>query len=293
MDSIIIKKAESSSFYQNMGTTELVMAGNGVQYLQCKVLCNIRFIRHAFSTRIGGVSTGIWASMNLNFGRGDKETDVRKNFERFGEAVGIIPDDMVYSMQTHTTNVLRVGRELCGNGVTKPQSLHDVDGLVTNEPGVCLVTTYADCIPLYLVDAKQMAIGLSHSGWRGTVGRIGRNTVDLMGKEFGSCPEDIIVFIGPGICGKCYEVGEDTAVAFYQEYTDKQCERILTPHRDGKYLLDLYAANVINLMESGIPLPNIYVSDICTCCNPQLLFSHRASKGQRGGLCAFLQIVSD
>lgn len=280
--------------YITPSNTTIIRETNGVAYIQSRALADIEYVKHSFSTRLGGVSEGIWSSMNLNFGRGDDEANVLANFRLYAEATGTDVDNMVYSMQTHTTNVIRVGRTDCGNGVTKPQRFNDVDGLVTNEPGVCLVTTYADCVPLYFVDTKNRAIGLSHSGWRGTVGNITRVTVNLMRSEFGTKPEDIITFIGPSICKSCYEVSEDVAEKFKAAYPAEEIKDILTDkgmiNNERKYLLNLHAANVANMVNAGIPTDNINVTDICTCCNPDFLYSHRASGGRRGGLCAFLEL---
>lgn len=280
--------------YINPSNTTVIRKTNGVAYIQSRALADIEYVKHSFSTRLGGVSGGIWSSMNLNFGRGDDEAKVLANFRLYAEATGTDVDNMVYSMQTHTTNVIRVGRADCGNGVTKPQRFNDVDGLVTNEPGVCLVTTYADCVPLYFVDTKNRAIGLSHSGWRGTVGNITQVTVSLMRSEFGTKPEDIIAFIGPSICKSCYEVSGDVADKFKAAYPAEEIEDILTDkgmiNKEHKYLLNLHAANVANMVNAGIPADNINVTDICTCCNPDFLYSHRASGGRRGGLCAFLEL---
>lgn len=280
--------------YINPSNTTIIRETNGVAYIRSRALADIEYVKHSFSTRLGGVSGGIWSSMNLNFGRGDDEAKVLANFRLYAEATGTDVDNMVYSMQTHTTNVIRVGRADCGNGVTKPQRFKDVDGLVTNEPGVCLVTTYADCVPLYFVDTKNRAIGLSHSGWRGTVGNITQVTVNLMRSEFGTKPEDIIAFIGPSICKSCYEVSGDVAEKFKAAYPAEEIEDILTDkgmiNKEHKYLLNLHAANVANMVNAGIPADNINVTDICTCCNPDFLYSHRASGGRRGGLCAFLEL---
>ncbi len=268
-----------------------VIAGDSVKYIQSRRLNGIPWVLNAFSTRKGGVSENQFSSMNLNFARGDDPDNVSENFRRFAAAIGTDVDSMVYSMQTHTTNVVRVGRADRGNGVTRPQRFSDVDGLVTNEPGVCLVTTYADCIPLYFVDVANRAIGLSHSGWRGTVGRISDRTLELMGREFGTKPQDVVCFVGPGICRECYEVGQDVADAFIASYTKGQLGGVLFDGvQEGKYQLDLWRANVVNLFEAGVPEDNIQVTDICTCCNADFLFSHRASKGSRGGLCGFLEI---
>ena len=172
-------------------------------------------------------------------------------------------------------------------GVIKDRCFSDIDGFVTNTPGVALVTTYADCVPIFLADPVKRAIGLSHSGWRGTVNK--------MTSLYGSNPADIIAFVGPSICRNCYEVGSDVADVFAARYGEKVFDGILYPAApdrpfDGKFRLDLHRANVVNLLAAGLLEKNIGVTDICTCCNPGLLFSHRASKGQRGGLCGFMEI---
>lgn len=258
----------------------------GVPYISFDIFDDIDFIRHGFSTRLGGVSEGIYESMNLSFTRGDDATKVARNFELIGEALLIDPKDMVYAMQTHTTNVLRVGADRSGMGVVKERDFADVDGLITNEPGVCLVTSYADCVPIFLVDEKTHSIGLSHSGWRGTIGNISCETINKMKLEFGTNPLDIKAVIGPSICDKCYEVSADVAEQFLASYGDEVARKIA----NNKYLLNLQYANQINLIKAGVPEKNIYTSTYCTCCNPKLLFSHRASKGERGGMCGFLMI---
>lgn len=283
--------------YSAAAGTTYVIENNGVAYIQSRRLSKLGFIRHAFSTRIGGVSRGIYESMNLNYQRGDDPAAVAENFRRFASALQTSADNMVYSMQTHTTNVIRVTGEDCGNGVTKPQRFVDVDGLVTDEPGVCLVTTYADCVPLYFADVRKKAIGLSHAGWRGTAGNIAGKTIEVMHEEFGTLANDVEVFIGPSICRDCYEIGGDVAEVFMDVYGEDTASELLTKKEseaggwDGKYFLDLRRANAINVINAGVPEENISVTDICTCCNPWLLFSHRASGGKRGGMCAFLELI--
>lgn len=282
------------NYLNNNKTTRFIKCNeNDVCYIESTRLSQIDFIRNAFSTRIGGVSKDIFSTMNLNFNRGDEDSNVRKNFELFAKAIGTKTSNMVYSAQTHTTNVLKVTKEDCGNGVIKPQKLNDIDGLITNEPGVCLVTTYADCVPLYFVDVKNKAIGLSHSGWRGTVNNIAKKTIELMNKEYGTESTDIVAFIGPSICKSCYEVGEDVASNFRDAYSENEIDRILRLRdntQEKKYDLNLHEACRINILNAGVLEENISVTDICTCCNDKMLFSHRASKGKRGGLCAFLEI---
>lgn len=261
-----------------------------VPLIKFKCFEDIDFINHGFSTRLGGTSKGIYTSMNLSFTRGDDPRCVSKNFELIADAIGTKPEHMVYAMQTHTTNVLRVGKDHRGMGVTRERDFSDMDGLITDEPGVCLVTSYADCVPLFFVDQRKKCIGLSHSGWRGTVGKIGIQTVKMMMTEFHSNPADIIGLIGPSICQNCYEVSKDVADEFAKAYSKERIKDLLVSKPNEKFQLNLHQANVYNLLDAGLKLENIFVTDICTCCNPDLLYSHRASKGQRGGLCGFLEI---
>lgn len=253
---------------------------------------NYTWLTHGFSTRYGGVSDGIYKSMNLSFSQGDDERRVLKNHGIMAKTMGVELADMVYSHQTHTTNVLRVTREHAGMGFTVTRNFHDVDGFVTDVPGLMLVTAYADCVPLYFADTRLHVIGLSHSGWRGTVNNMAQATVDKMSYEFGSRPCDIAAFIGPSICASCYEIGDDVARNFRDRY-GAESEKILTKKEaasEDKYYLNLHAANRINMLNAGMLPQNIHVTDICTCCNPELLFSHRASKGKRGGLCGYMMI---
>ena len=247
-------------------------------------------IVHGFSSRLGGVSEGCLSSMNLSFSRGDEPERVRENFRRIAESIGFSEKDLVFSMQTHTVNVRRAGREDCGRGLERPVGYCDVDGLVTNEPGVVLATFYADCVPLFFVDPVRHCIGLSHSGWRGTVGKIGKATVEMMTREFGSDPEDILAAVGPSICQECYEVSEEVIGLFRENFAEELWPKLFYRKDNGRYQLNLWEANRLIFQEAGILPQHITVTDICTACNPELLFSHRASGGKRGNLAGFLEI---
>ena len=273
-----------------VGTTELAEKNN-VPYIQFKNLAATGIVRHGFSTRLGGVSKGIFSTMNLNFNRGDDPEDVMENYRRMAGALDVRVEDMVLSDQTHATNVRVVTEEDRGKGIVKERDYTDVDGMITNVPGIVLVTSYADCVPLYFVDPVKRAIGLSHSGWKGTVGHMGRKTVALMQEVYGCDPSDIIAAIGPSICQACYEVSEDVALAFRQAFTKEQAENMLIDKGNGKYQLDLWKANWYVLTDSGILPEHLAVTDLCTACRPELLWSHRKTNGQRGGLSAFLQLI--
>ena len=261
-----------------------------VLYLTYPLLESTGIIKHGFSTRVGGVSEGVCSTMNLSFSRGDDENAVRENFRRMANALDVEEDSFVFSQQTHTTNVRKVTLEDKGKGLTRKLDYQDIDGLITNVPGLCLSTFYADCVPLYFVDPVKKAIGLSHSGWRGTVGKIGCVTVQKMQEEYGSNPENIIAAIGPSICQDCYEVSEDVIVEFQNHFDKKYWKDLYYKKENGKYQLNLWKANEIVLEEAGVLKEHIAVTNLCTCCNHETLFSHRASKGKRGNLAAFLAL---
>lgn len=272
------------------GTTEL-KEKNHVPYIQFKNLSATGIVKHGFSTRKGGVSTGIFSSMNLNFKRGDDPDAVMENYRRMAAALNMRVEDMVLSDQTHTTNVRVITEEDRGKGILKPQDYSDVDGMITNVPGIVLVTSYADCVPLYFVDPVRKAIGLSHSGWKGTVGHIGQKTVWKMHEVYGSEPKNIVAAIGPSICQSCYEVSDDVAEAFRANFTADEAADILLDKGNGKYQLDLWKANWYVLTDAGILPEHLSVTDLCTACHPNLLWSHRKTNGQRGGLSAFLSLI--
>jgi len=276
---------------------------NNLEYLVFPTLESTGIVKHLFSTRMGGVSKGIFSSMNLSFTRGDEQKAVLANYERIGKVLGCDVKNMVASHQTHTTNIRRVTAKDKGKGVVLPRDYDDIDGLITNEKKIALVTYFADCVPIYLVDPIQEAIGLAHSGWRGTVGQMGACMVKAMEDAFGSNPKDLIAAIGPSICQDCYEVSEEVALEFEKlledinadlylpEITDFKEPAVIKPGKEkGKYQLDLWLANLLILLHAGIPLQQIQVTDVCTCHNPDYLFSHRASEGKRGNLAAFLML---
>lgn len=261
-----------------------------VTYLTFPILEETGLVRHLFSTREGGVSKGIYASMNLSYSRGDEKEAVDENYRRIAEVFDSSPERMVCSRQTHTTNIRLVTEADCGKGTVKETDYEDVDGLITNIPNIILGTFYADCVPLYFVDIRKKAIGLAHSGWRGTVERMGERMLKAMKNAYGTRPEDVVAAIGPSICQACYEVSEDVAEAF-REKAPKEWKFILQDGKEeGKYQLDLQKANQLILINAGVPKEQIAVSDICTYCNSKIMFSHRASEGKRGNLGAFMEL---
>lgn len=257
---------------------------NGVPFLSYPLLENTGIVNHGFSTRLGGVSTGHCATMNISTTRGDAPEAIIENKKRIAAAIGVDVDSMTFTHQTHTTNVAVVREEDRGG------RFMETDGMITNVPGICLVTFYADCVPLYFVDPVHKAIGISHSGWRGTVGKMGKVTVEKMRKEYGTNPEDVIAAIGPSICQDCYEVSEDVIVEFKNNFDENLWDELFYQKENGKYQLNLWKANEAVFLEAGIRKENIAVTNVCTHCNPDILFSHRTSGFNRGNLSAFLAL---
>ena len=275
--------------YKNRQHGITVITGD-TPYLEFPLLAKTGVVHHGFSTRLGGVSEGDFDSLNLSFKRGDKEEAVRENFQRIGDAIGIRPEDMVFTDQTHTNNVRVVQENDRGMGITRPLTYQNVDGMVTNIPEICLVTFYADCVPLYFVDPIKKVIGLSHSGWRGTVAKICKETIQVMAEQFGTCPQDIRAAIGPSICMDCYEVSEEVITQIKSCFPKEREQDLFYAKENSKYHLDLWKANELILIESGVKQEHIAVGNICTHCNNHVFYSHRYAGENRGNLAALLAL---
>lgn len=265
---------------------------NKVSIIKFGIFDDIDWLGCGFSTRYGGVSKGCFSSMNMSFSRGDDPDDVRENIKIFSDVAGFDPDKIVMPHQCHTTNVCTVGYNECGRGYTKPGTAEEVDGQITNSKGVVLFCFGADCVPVFLADVEKKVVSACHAGWRGTVDDISGKAIDKMKAEFGCETKNIRAVIGPSICGECYEVGFDVAEKFLNRYTKKNEDRIQGIVRSvssekenkitGKFYLDLWEANRVNLLNAGIKNENIEISGCCTKCHPDMFFSHRVHGDARG-----------
>nr|WP_296265531.1 peptidoglycan editing factor PgeF [uncultured Merdimonas sp.] len=260
---------------------------NGVPYLVYPMLEKTGVVKHGFTTRLGGVSKGYCSTMNISTTRGDDPEAVEENKRRLAGAIGVRVEDMTFTHQTHTVNVAVVREEDRG------RRFMETDGMVTDVPGICLVTFYADCVPLYLVDPVRKVIGLSHSGWRGTVNRMGQVTLEKMQEVYGTDPKDVVAAIGPSICQDCYEVSEDVIDRFKDSFSRKDWKDLFYRKENGKYQLNLWRANELVFWEAGILPEHIAVTNLCTHCNPDILFSHRTTGDKRGNLSALLALKED
>lgn len=267
-----------------------------------------------FSTRLGGVSRGCFASMNLGFHRGDEEERVFENYRRICRSMGFSPEQLVFTDQVHKTNVRKAYRKDCGKGIFSQRDYGEVDAHITNERGTVLLVFGADCVPLFFYDPVKHAAGAAHAGWRGCVGGIAAKTVERMQEEFGSEPSDLLVAIGPSIGPECYEVGAEVAGEFFQCFGEiradspeisaaggtgnyilsrkRRPQDIDIPGQD-KYMLNLWEANKRMLLRAGIRKEHIAVSGLCTMCRQDLFFSHRASGGRRGSMAGFIMLAEE
>lgn len=244
-------------------------------------------LTHGFTTRFGGVSAGDYATLNLNFNRFDSKSNVKKNFAILSNELEVPLNNMVLSHQVHDKNILRVGKEHNGMGIVRERSYKSIDGLVTSETSLMLVTYYADCVPIYFYDSVNKVIGLSHSGWRGTLVNIGGEALNVMEEAYGCFPEDVFVAFGPHIKTCCFEVDRDVVDDFISVYT--WAEKHITKRAD-KWVIDLESIIIRNLIQQGVLEEKISGCMVCTKCNSDVFFSHRGSQNQTGTGAAFLMI---
>lgn len=288
-----LKSIEGKSYFRKENICYLDTSGR-VPLIRFRPFDKFEWLDMGFSTRIGGVSEGGQSSLNFDYARDNDAENVRENYRRAAEAMGGDYKKLVLSDQVHDIKVEYVDEKFAA-GENVEKKLKGIDGMVTDKPGIILATSFADCVPLFFVDPVHKAIGNTHSGWRGTVGMIGRATIGKMDEYFCSSPDEMICVIGPSICQKCYEVSEDVIEEVKKVYPKNEWNEIFyssKKDKDGqKYQLDLWAANYHQIKLAGIKEKNIYVSGLCTCCNSDVLFSHRASNGDRGTLNGFMGII--
>ncbi len=263
---------------------------SAVAYLTFKKFEEYTFLKHAFSTRLGGVSKGPFCSMNLSNKTSDTKENIQENQRLFCKATGFSENTLVKPIMVHGKKIGVAKSENVGSGNERPSDFPDTDGLITNISGVTLVTSHADCPSIFILDPIKRAIGLVHAGWKGTVQEIAKEAVNMLNSEFGSDPKEMICCIGPSICKNCFTVQNDVVEKFHAgDFID--INNIIFK-QNGESHIDLYEANRQVLIKSGINETNIIISDICTMCNKDLLFSHRAAKGgDRGGMLAMMSLL--
>ncbi|OON96286.1 MAG: hypothetical protein ATN36_05865 [Epulopiscium sp. Nele67-Bin005] len=255
-----------------------------VPYIIFKMWEHNNELVHAFSTREGGVSSGDCATLNFAFSRGDSPEVVRENYAIMANALKVNKESFVASKQVHETKIERVTYEDKGNGVYLPNKWESADGIYTTEKNLTLVTYYADCVPLFFYAPKYELIGMAHSGWKGTVGEIGKKMATIWHEQHGVPYEEIQVGIGPSIGKCCFEVHFDVAEVFLNTFG--KADFITYNKEIDKYNIDLWECCKQSLKSLGIK--QIEMADMCTCCNDDIFHSHRKTQGKRGTLSAFM-----
>lgn len=259
-----------------------------VGYLTFKDLEKYEFLNHAYSTRLGGISKNEFESMNLSFSCGDESKDVMKNYEIFCNALGFDMSKIVRTKQVHENEIEIISKKDVIDKKFEKEVLKTADGMVTNVPGVILSTRHADCLAIFMIDPILKVVGLAHAGWRGTVAKIAKSLLNAFVNHYGSNPKNIVCALGPGIGQCCFEVDENTFDEF-KKMNPPDFDNCYIKKAD-KFNIDTLKVNKRLLTDSGVEAKNIFECDVCTCCNHDLLFSHRASKGKRGNNAAFIMI---
>ena len=245
--------------------------------------------------KTGLVRTVFTTSENIAWKYGEK--GCFENYSELGQSLGIKPDQMVKTIQKHTSIIRVVTKDNTGEGVSRPISpeYDEYDGLITNEKNLLLCTVEADCVPVYLLDTEKKVIGMVHSGWKGTVKRISEVAINLMVEKFGCNPANILSGLGPHICKNCYEVGQDV----YDEFAlggFKELNRIFYRKNDKKseqkYLLNLEEAVKLTVMECGVPERNISSSGYCTLHSEVTLEDEQGKSGETIRFCSYRRTKS-
>lgn len=266
----------------------IVRKKSDLQYIQFSNLKKFeKILTHGFTTRHGGVSKGECASLNLSFNRNDTRENVLNNYHIIADAIGVDFGKMVLSNQVHDNKIRYVDAEDAGKGLSKESDIIGYDGLTTDVSGVPLVTFYADCVPVLILDPEKKAIAAVHSGWKSTLENISQQAVKIMQERYNSDTRDLQIAIGPSICKTCFEVGEEVYTLFINKYPwcDKYIDRL-----DNKYYINLQQIIKCVLTDNGVPEENILLSDICTRCNNDMFFSYRGDKRKTGSLAAIMML---
>lgn len=255
-----------------------------LKYLTVEEFSKTSMVKHCFSTRMGGVSEGVFSSMNLRFDCEDKKENVLKNFEILSSAIGVDYEKLVLTKQVHEDIIKTVDESFCGNGIVFDNRFDSADGLLCTVPGVPITVFGADCLPVMFLDTKERVIATAHSGWKGTLNKISQKCARKMILECNCSPENIIAAIGPSIRECHYEVSEELAEMFAKEFGERVVRMTASkPH------INMQECVKSQLEEIGVT--NVIDSRVCTYCESDMYFSHRKTNGQRGVMVGIIELV--
>lgn len=238
----------------------------------------------AFSMRAGGVSQCPYDSLNLAYHVDDDDASVAENRRLFCAALGIDLDSLVIAQQVHGTNIVVVDESYAGRGAhSHENAIPETDSMITNSHSVALGILTADCVPVLIIDPIRKAIGIAHAGWRGTIGRIAAKTILKMCDVYNTKTANCLVTLGPSIGACCYTVGADLISQFREAFGSEVCTETNK--------LDLYRAVEKQLVDIGVEKSNITSDKLCTACNVNLLYSHRAEGGNTGRMMSVIKLI--
>ena len=258
-------------------------------------------VTHCFTTRTGGVSTGGQTSLNLSFSREKSAENVRENYKRTADVLGVDYHKLTRVPQKHTDRVLKITNDLVGIGISKNFTddllSSGYDAMITNVKGAVLCTSHADCVPILLYDSENNAVAAIHSGWRGTAKKICMRTVKLMHTEYSTKPALLKAVIGPSIGVDNFETDIDVIDAYkeafkdkYEEYASKYVYCKVNNCGVNKFHVSVSGFVYETLIEAGLTPENIFRDDRCTFENKELFFSHRRDKGDTGVMAAMISV---
>lgn len=260
----------------------------GAACLQAPLLERCNLIDHAFSTRLGGCSSGAMSALNTAFHTGDDDENVLENRRRLLKPFGYRPEEIVAGIQVHGTGVTRVTLTERGRGAAPGNFLGETDGLITVEPGLVLTAYAADCQLLFFVEPHIPVIALAHAGWRGALAGMAGLVVAYLQKHFAVEPSNLLAAISPAICPQCYRVDEEVAGCFRD--AGWEGGPYLEPDAEGRFKLDLSSINAAQLRDAGIEEDHLVENSWCTACRPDLFYSYRREQGVTGRMMGFLAI---
>lgn len=256
-----------------------------VHYLEPELMTAAGVSAHGFTTRHEGVSRAPYNSLNLGSSTRDYPHNVEANRHILVHAFEGRPERFVAVTQVHGVDLLVIDSP-------NPDYHHyqrlECDGIITNQPGVMIAVSVADCVPLLLLDPDKGVAAALHAGWKGTAGNIGGKGVAAMVSLFGSDPARIIAAVGPAIRHCCYEV--DLPVLEALRKLGGDYERFAAPAGEGRWRLDMTGANVAQLRDAGLAAEHIEVAPHCVSCTPELFFSYRRDNGDTGRQMGFIML---
>lgn len=289
----MIKKKMIDGFpdiYKDIHRGCVIREADGVRVVQADNLRNEKGIVHGFTTRVGGISNAPFDTLNLGLSRNEPLSHMQRNFHILADAYSLDYDTFAVVNHEHGSNVLRVDKNDCGSRLTK-DALPYSDGMITNDPGITLITSHADCSAVFLYDPIKRCIGLAHAGWKGTLKRVGQQLAHKLISEFDCNPTDIIAAIGPCICFDCFEVQAELAKEFVKKFGVDEIAKPGRTGKKGKAYVDIEAVLSLQLLEAGIRKENLSIMHLCTLERKDLFYSYRRDGIDTGSMVSYMRIV--